>query len=180
MQVSGNLTKINQKSGRSARGPWTLYSLGIDSTGDGNVTWYGYGFDAPKVTEGSIVSFEAEDDNGRLKVKKDTLKLEKKTAPAAKKFAAGDSDKQDSIVRQNATSTAAVILNGMIANEVVKLPVQAKRYDFYLELLDELTNRLFLANRHALSAEEVAELVGGDAADAENEAEPADEDWDPV
>jgi len=152
----------------------------VDVAGDGELEWYSYGFDAPKVSEGSLVSFEVVEENGRKKVKPSSLKLEKKTSPAVKKFVAGDTDKQDSIVRQNATSTAAVILNGMIAHDIVKLPAPAKRYDFYLELLDEIVNRLFLANRNAPSVEEVQALVNKGEADAVDEGGPTDEDWDPV
>lgn len=181
MRVQGNLSKINQKSGRSAKGPWTLYSIGVDTDGTDNLKWYSYGFDAPKVSEGSFVSFEVEDNNGREQVKKGSLTLEKKTAAVAQKFNSAQDIKQDSIVRQNATSTAVNILNGMIAAEIVKVPAANKRYDWYLEQLDELTNRLFLANREPMSVEDVRVLVGDVAIeDAIDEGGPEDDDWIPV
>lgn len=181
MQVQGILTNINQKSGRSAKGPWTLYRIGIQKDGGGELEWYGYGFDAPTVTEGSVVSFEAEEGKAGLQVKKGTLKLEKKTSAVAKKFNAAQDVKQDSIVRQNATSTAVQILNGMIAAEIVKIPAQNKRYDWYLAQLDELVNRLFLANREPMSVEDVRELLGEDVLEDAEDADPSEgDDWEAV
>ena len=181
MKVQGNLVKIHQKTGRSAKGNWTLYSLGVDTEGNDNITWYSYGFKAPTVSEGSFISFEVEKNGDREQVKAGSVQLEKKTAAVAQKYVAGQDVKQDSIVRQNATSTAVNILNGMIAAEIVKLPAANKRYDWYLAQLDELVNRLFLANREPMSVEDVRVLVGGDAIeDAVDEGGPSDDDWEPV
>lgn len=181
MKVTGSLASINQKQGRSAKGPWTLYRIAIDKGDGSDWEWYGFGFDKPEASEGSVVSFEAEEGKGGMQVKKGTFKLESKTSPAAKSFTSANDTKQDSIVRQNATSTAVAILNGMIAADCIgKLPAANKRYDWYLAQLDELTNRLFLANREPLSADEVRELVGEDPEETAVDETADDDDWEAV
>lgn len=179
MQVQGNLAKIHTKSGQGKRGPWTAYRLGVD-TGGADLEWFGYGFEAPKVTEGSTIEFEAEEGKFGKDVVEGSLKLLKKTAPAAKKFAAKDDTRQDSIVRQNATSTAANVLNGMITHDIVPVPAKAKRFDWYLELLEELTDRLFVANRTPKTLDEILADKDDLADEGEDEAFADDDDWEPV
>jgi len=184
MKVTGQITKLHTKSGTAKSGkPWTLYSLGVDTDGSGELKWYGFGFSKPNVDEGSFVEFEAEEKNGRFDVVKDTLKLAKKTSASAKKFASGNDARQDSIVRQNACSTAAAILNGMLTTGVIEAPkTKTKKFDWYMEMLFEITNRLFLQNREPMSIEDVQELLGVDEGeDVDDDADdgPSDDDWEP-
>lgn len=180
MQVTGTLKSINQKHGKGKNGPWTLYRIGVD-TGKPDYEWFGFGFEAPKVAEGSLISFEATEGKYGWDADPATVKLEKKASAVAQKYNATQDTKQDSIVRQNATSTAVAALNTMIANDFFKLPPMAKRYDWYLAQLDELVNRLFLANREPLSPEEVRAALGDEEVEeAIDEGAADDDDWEPV
>ena len=85
-QVNGLVLKrISKKSGTSARGTWTAYSLCVGPPeNDDNDNWYRQGFDAPKAAEGSVVSFEYEEKDGNRTVK-GAINVDKaKTADVAK------------------------------------------------------------------------------------------------
>ena len=141
------LKRISKKSGTSARGSWEAYSLCVGpADNNDNDDWYRNGFKAPTAAEGSVVSFEYEEKDGNRTVK-GAINVDKaKTADVAKTKASappGSDARQNSIVRQNSTTTATAIATAMIANEIVKLPAQAKRYDFFLELITGIADHLF-------------------------------------
>ena len=181
MQVQGSLAKIHTKSGTGKNGkPWTAYRLGVD-TGKGELEWFGYGFKAPTVNEGSVVEFDAEEGKYGADVVEGTLKLIKKDAPAAKKFKAAANNKDDSIVRQSSTGYAIEVVRTMIENDLVPIPAKAKRYDWYLELLEEVTDRIFVANRDPKSLDDI--LADRDDLVEDEDPEDAfaeDDDWEPV
>lgn len=173
MKIQGVLKKISAKSGTSKKGPWTAYSLGIDR-GTGDLTWVRYGFKAPGVTEGSAVSFDAKEDNdGNLKVQGEISVDKKATAKAA----VSEDHRSDSIVRQNASSTAARVVRDMIDVGAVVLPKAANaKYDAYLEVLKEVTDFLFLSNRNAPTVAELQADRGQGTASASDDDEDVDEE----
>ena len=178
MQVQGVLSKISSKQGTGANGkPWTAYSLGVDN-GDGSLTWYRSGFDKPEVTEGSYVKFSAKETKpGIFTVDGDVAVDKSRRAEKAVQAASVSSDtRQNSIVRQNATSTAALIVNNMVTAGVVKLPAKGKAFDAYLELVQDVANRIFLVNIDPPTPEELKKQYG-EATNAEVEAEDTDDYW---
>jgi hypothetical protein len=174
MQVNGVLKRISEKSGTSAKGPWTAYSICVGPEGNNdNDTWYRAGFKAPKVNEGSVVTFEA-DENGQVK---GAIAVDKSaTAKVAKTASAppGSDARQNSIVRQNATTTASRVARDMIECGAFDLPkTKSKRYDAYLELVNELANHFFPTLINPPSLEELAE----DGVEAADEGPTEEEMW---
>lgn len=170
MQATGILKKISMKRGTNARGGWTAYSICVGPAGNSrdNDVWYRYGFDAPKADEGSTVKFEYEDDGrGNKKVKANSLMVDK-TAPAQKPQAAGggginNDARQNSIVRQNATTSAINLANLMITHAAVPLPAKkSDRYDFVLELVTKLADHLFPTLMNPPTIDELAQAAAGD------------------
>lgn len=182
-KVTGQLVKIYSKSGTNAKGKWTAYRLGVD-LGTGELEWFNCGFEAPKVTEGSRIAFntKADDRGGRAVDGAISVDKTQSAAPASggnkNNFRRNDDEVQNSIVRQNATTSAYNIARDMIQLEVVKLPAAGKRYDFYLELIDRVTNHLYVQNRSPKTVEELASEGLDDSAVDMGSAE--DEDWIPV
>ena len=178
-QVNGLVLKrISKKSGRSDRGPWEAYSLCVGPEGnDDNDDWYRNGFKAPAAAEGSVVSFEYEEKDGNRTVK-GAINVDKaKTAAVAKKGGGVSNDaRQNSIVRQNSTTTATAIATAMIANEIVKLPAQAKRYDFFLELINGIADHLFPTLINPPSLEEL-KGEGVELPDKEDDGPTEEEMW---
>lgn len=181
MQVNGTLTAIKAKTGVSQKGPWTAYSIGVTDD-NGSLSWYQNGFTAPSVTEGSNVTFETAPGSkeGSVKVV-GAITVNKTAQPQARGAVAsalsGDA-RQNSIVRQNSTGHAVAIVASMLANGVVKLPAKGKAFDAYLELVNEVTNRIFLSNINAPSSEQLlAESAGKSAASGGPSSTPADEDY---
>lgn len=155
--VIGILKKINSKSGTNDRGTWTAYSIcvGPNAGGRDGDVWYRLGFKAPTVQEGSTVKFNYEDDGrGNKKVIGDILvdKSAPVQKPAQKSSGGGgaggggwnDPARQNSIVRQNATTTATQIARVMLEQGIVKPPQKkADQYDFVLELIGNIADHLF-------------------------------------
>ena len=164
MQVSGVLIKIKVATGTSAKGAWTAYSLGVD-VGQDDLKWFQYGFKAPAVTEGSFITFEAEENPkrpGYYRVVGTDIKVDKErnSTLVATKAAAAVDNRQNSIVRQNASGTAARIVSDMITHGVIKLPAKGKAFDAYLEYHRDVTNRLFLQNIQPPTQEELSAEYG--------------------
>lgn len=177
MQAKGLLKKISAKSGTSKHGPWTAYSFLLEENGE--EVWYRYGFEAPTVTEGSVVMFSYnEDGKGNKKVDGD-VKVDK---TASRKAAVKGSSRDDSIVRQNACTHATKVAHDLVSLGLVSMPkTKNKGYDAYLELIDELTDRFFIANRNAKSVEELAEDAVSEDVDEDAAFDEDDDDvWKPV
>lgn len=168
--IKGVLKKINAKSGTTKGREWTAYSLCVGPAGnDDNDTWYRYGFDAPPVKEGSVVTFETKEDaRGANMVVANTLAVDKQASAAQAKTAASSHDlRQMSIIRQAATKVAVDIAQFMIANEVIALPkVKAKRYDFVLELIRELADTQVPVFSNPPTVEELVDKAVDDAVEA--------------
>ena len=177
MQVSGILNKIAAKAGNTKGRDWTKYALCVED-GNGAETWYHYGFKKPDVTEGSYISFDAvSPKEGFYNVNGEVTIDKSRKAQTAVKVAQVTSDtRQNSIVRQNATSTAAAIVNSMVTLGVVKLPAKGKAFDAYLELVQDVANRIFLVNINPPTAEELQKQYG-DVGDDAPEAEDTDDYW---
>lgn len=165
--ATGVLKRINAKHGKNARGDWTAYSICVGPAADNDHdTWYRLGFEKPNVNEGSVIKFDYEEDaRGNKKVKGDILVDKKASADVAKTSSGGGAGRgisndarQNSIVRQNATTTATAIVGMMIANDLVEIPKKkADRYDFTLELITEVADGLFPVLLSPPSIEELAE-----------------------
>lgn len=152
--VSGVLRHIKSKHGTSKNGKdWTAYRIGVEMD-NGELEWFGAGFNAPKVTEGTYVSFEAEDGRFGMDVKGN---IKAKKAPPKKAASSLVADlRQDSIVRQNACGTASRIVSDMITHTIIKPPGKVnERYDWYLEMVEEVTDKLFVGNRNPKTLEDI-------------------------
>lgn len=172
--VQGVLTQIKARSGTNARGPWTAYSIAVD-TGVKDWTWIRYGFKAPEAKEGSVIKVEVDaDDKGNLQAVAGSLVVDKSAKPTvATAVAAGKDAVQDSIVRQNATGIAIRVVKDMIDLGILPLPkTKADQYDAYLKYIDEVTDRFFLANRNAKTVDDVRK----DAPEEEQADTPDEED----
>ena len=176
--VKGFIKKISSKSGTTKGRAWTAYSIGVD-VGDGGITWYRLGFDAPTVQEGSYVTFDTvEQQPGVFKVSGD-IAVSKPPAGATQKLVQQEDTKSDSIVRQNAASTAAIIIRDMIDVGALVLPKAAnKKYDAYLEYHTQITNTLFVANRHAPSVQQLLDAGAVEVPAGEDEVTEDDIDED--
>lgn len=147
-KVTGVLESISAKKGVNAKNgkPWTAYSIQVDT--GGSKVWYRYGFEAPLAKEGSLVSFDViEDKPGFFKVVSDiTVEKAQTAAPAIAAIHVLADNKQNSIVRQNATSTAAKIVSDMIGHGVIKLPAKGSNFDLYMKYVKEVSESVFLMN----------------------------------
>jgi hypothetical protein len=87
--MSGTITafveKLNSKTGQGARGPWTAYSMKVQ-TEDGTVLpdWYQLGFTSPAFEEGSFIKFDWTLDGKYRKVDQSTVKVSKAKTAADK------------------------------------------------------------------------------------------------
>lgn len=142
--VKGILKRINAKSGTSKGREWTAYSLCVGPAADNDHdSWYRWGFDAPPVKEGSVVSFELKKDaRGHEVIDCPTLQVDKAATAKQAKAASSTQDlRQMSIIRQAATKVAVHIVSMMLDKEVIELPkTKNKRYDFVLELIREVAD----------------------------------------
>ena len=74
----GFVEKLNTKSGQSARGPWTLYSLRLqDKSGEMLPGWYSCGFTAPACKEGDYVKLDATAKGDNWEVVDGSIKVSK-------------------------------------------------------------------------------------------------------
>lgn len=161
-KVTGVLTKIGMKSGTTNGRAWTAYSIQVESAGQ--PAWYRLGFTAPTVKEGSFVSFETKEDKPGLFSVVGEISVEK-GAPAAAAIANNTflaDNRQNSIVRQNATTTAARIVSDMITHGVIKLPAKGANFDLYMDYVTTIADQVFLQNIHPATAGELEEKAGGD------------------
>ena len=61
IKVEGFVEKIFEKTGNSARGPWTAYSIKVQrASGEVDPRFYQFGFKKPGFAEGDYVQFEAD------------------------------------------------------------------------------------------------------------------------
>jgi len=184
MRIQGVLKKIHAKSGQGKNGPWTAYSLGIDTDGSDNIKWFRFGFKAPAVSEGSMIAFDAVEDKPGMFSVSGPLSIDKAhSTPAAVKISSGNDQKQDSIVRQSSTDKAIQVARDMVDLGIVSLPAKKQdKYDFYLALIDTLTDRYFVSNRDPKTLEDLSKDDTDESEDAFDESAPADEDdgWSPV
>ena len=61
IRVEGFVEKIFEKTGNSARGPWTAYSIKVQrASGEVDPRYYQFGFKKPAFAEGDYVQFEAD------------------------------------------------------------------------------------------------------------------------
>lgn len=91
IKVEGFVEKLFVKSGQSARGPWTAYSIKLQrASGEVDPRFYQFGFDKPGFNEGDFVQFEAEikDDKAASFIKGTGSKPKNAPAKPAKPAAA--------------------------------------------------------------------------------------------
>lgn len=201
-EVIGIVKKINAKHGSNDRGNWTAYSICIGPNAEGRDgdVWYRLGFKKPTVQEGSTVKIQYEEDGrGNKKVVGDIL-VDKSTPvqqvsggggggnrkPAGGGGGWNDPARQNSIVRQNATTTATAIARVMLEQGIVKPPQKkADQYDFVLELIGNIADHLFPTLLNPPTVEDLAkrtikdEDVDNTFADMDEDVfeEPDDDKW---
>ena len=171
MNYKGTVSKILEKSGRSSKGPWTLYNVALDTTA-GEVI-IGFGFDKPKIREGSVVSMEAtENAKGYLDADKNSVQVLKEegggasdTKTVSNGVAAVD-QRQRSIITQSSYGYAVSIVDTLLANDLIKLPAAKTKandsYDLYMEVLDRVAQRIFNISATGLQVEEQEEETNTD------------------
>lgn len=147
MLVKGRLSEIAEKHGKSARGPWTLYSLVIET--DEGVKRLGAGFDKPKASVGTVVSVQAsENDRGYLDADLSTLEVmkgeeaEQVSSRAVARGAKADDSRQRSIVTQTSYKVAADILPAMVESGAIKIPTKNGQ-EVWLRALEQTAQDIF-------------------------------------
>lgn len=156
----GFVGRINEKTGRGKRGPWSLYSTKLqDERGEDSTDWLSFGFDKPNVSEGDYVKVTVDkDDNGYDKVV-EVKKLKNppaRTAAESKAAASSGStnsadgpSKQSSIHYQNSRTAAIQAVSLLIEADALELPKagtkpsQAKRFAVIVAAIDKLTVQYF-------------------------------------
>lgn len=174
--IKGVLKRISAKSGTTKGREWTMYTLCVGPAGNNdNDSWYKFGFDAPPVKEGSVVSFNLMTDNrGHEVVDPKSLQVDKTATEKQVKAAAQTQDaRQMSIIRQAATKVATHIASVMLEHEVVTLPkAQNKRYDFLMALIKEIADAQVPVFTNPPTVEELVD----EAVDAADSDEFVDDD----
>jgi hypothetical protein len=154
----GFIAKINEKSGRGRRGPWTVYSIKLENDDGTEIDgWISAGFDKPSVKEGDYVKITAQENNeGYLNATEiKPLKNAPQRASKGSKNAnrgtagAGPGNTQQSIHYQNSRTTAVNVIQLLLENSALPLiaskgkAADAKRYDEIMALIDKLTVRFY-------------------------------------
>lgn len=159
MKYTGIVADIREKTGRSARGPWTMYSL-VLNTNDGD-SIIGVGFDKPAVPLGGYISIEATTNaKGYLDGNPRSIEILKDQAPpaAVAAVASRGDDRQRSIVTQSAYKTAAHVLDSALQHGVIKLPAAksaaSDNLDVMLAALDQVAQHLYNKSIAGLEFEE--------------------------
>ena len=138
--VNGVVTEIKQYTKPGAN--WVLYSAIVN--GDS----YGFKFEEPTFQEGAHIEFTAsQNPKGYYDADLSTVKILAEQAPmpaASSGPTASPADtRQKSIVLQSSYERGILMVDSMIAREIVKLPAQAKRLEFYEQLLETTVRRLY-------------------------------------
>lgn len=151
MIYTGSVREVRERGGRSAKGPWTLYTIVLDT--DNGEVLIGAGFDRPNVNVGSVISIEANTNaKGYLDGNLNSIRLVRANSPtpAASNVAApviGNDQRQRSIVSQSAYKTAADVLGVAIAAGALKLPAAknaaSNQLDVLLGAMDEIAQHVF-------------------------------------
>lgn len=176
---TGFLKKINEKTGRGKRGPWTLYSGKIEKE-DGTEydDWISFGFDKPAVKEGDYVTITTKEDaKGYQKV--ETVE-QHKNAPAkagaaaasraGSNVAAPSGGKERSIHYQSARKDAITMVECLIQMDALPITSaktkagEAKRYDELMDLVDKLTVRYY----NDTETQRILETVADEGANEED------------
>lgn len=194
-KVTGVVKQIKEKSGTSRNNkPYTVYSIGVDH-GDGNLTWYGAGFDKPNVREESVISFEAgKNSKGYDTVDVSTIELDKQAsgaqgqtqsnaAPAnSQPFGA---DRQRSITLQTATKIAAHVADSLVANKLMPLPPANSKdkketaMEAYISMVEQLAARFqgHFSDPAAFEEKFLNDLVEGAIDEGQDEGEDDSIPW---
>lgn len=172
--VNGNVTKIEGM--QTAMG--LMYNVHVDNER------YGYGKNKPNFNEGDNITFDVKL-NGKYKnILANTVEVGSKQTKAAPVAASGTGNKdgyweakeqrdvatQRGIQQQSARNAAISLIVPLAVGGVVKLPAKAEdKLAAIASLIDEFTDRYYLATQNALSGEYSPEdfgavpfTVGGD------------------
>jgi len=159
MQYTGTVARVETRSGSSARGPWTMYTLILDT--DNGEAKIGVGFDAPKVSPGQIITVEASTNSrGYLEGNPKTINVVGAAAvpTGSVQRAAPDDQRQRSIVAQSSYKTAADVLSVAISSGAIKLPAAKTaandQLGVVLDALDEIAQHIFNRTLGGLTVEE--------------------------
>lgn len=180
-QVSGVIQQIKTKKVGAKQ--TTAYDLNV------NGQWYGYGFYAPKASEGDYVTFEATQNGNFHNVERGTLKVGKAPPEEAKravqanvKQAVGSYDaRQDAISRQAASNTAIAWLTLLHAAGALPLST-SKSKGSQQEAMDIVRREYEKEFYESNTGNEWKNIRPGkqESSDSNDEAEddlPADDNW---
>lgn len=123
---------------------------------------YGFGFDAPDFEVGDVIEFDTKQNGKYTNVDNKTVKLISKAAEEKKSSGSGvttsssmskndyweqraekDEETQKSIKYQAARNSAISTVELLISNGLVTVPKQALKYDFTMELIDNITGQYY-------------------------------------
>jgi hypothetical protein len=179
-EFKGFVVKINEKSGRGKKGPWTLYSAKLEKEdGTEYPEWLSLGFDAPKFKEGDFISLQAEkNDRGYLAAIEGTGKVFKNAPARNKKGSAGSASsgaadsssgtagpKRGGVDWNGATARAVETANLLLAAGALPLSGaktkagEAKRFDEVVAVVDKLTVKFYNDSITLRLLETVADTV---------------------
>lgn len=149
---------------------------------------YGAGKVRPRAGQGDTVSFRYTENGQYKNIDMKTFNVEaagvgsEPSAPVSRS-GGGESagDRQNSIVRQNALSTATAFINALVAADAVpgitKTMKAEERYGLIFALLSETADEFFNANIKGLSLSAAAEQAGDSRAEQAAGKAAADGDW---
>ena len=160
---TGFVSKKNSKSGQGARGPWTAWSIRIETKeGDEIQKWFRFGFKEPQLKEGDYVRFTCKEVKEQFAtVDPDTLRISKNPpARAEKKQSSGGSksgggggynspEQRADRAYHSARGSAIEVVDVLLRHDA--LPVskaktkagEAKRYEEVMAFVDKITVKYF-------------------------------------
>jgi len=168
MEYTGTVVRVDERTGTSHRGPWTMYTLVLNSSN--GETKIGVGFTAPRASPGQVVSISADTNSkGYLDGDLNTLKvLSAAAAPATTSAGQTPHDpgapspvdqRQKSIVSQSSYKTAADVLAIAITSGAIKLPsaktANSGQLDVLLSALDEIAQHVYNCTIYGLEVQEI-------------------------
>ena len=144
--LKGFVLVVNTKSGRGARGPWTLYSTKLEDENGNEGPWVSLGFEDPGIKKDDYVTIEfTRDDKGRVNaVKGGVNKPKNPPARAGARVSGGEvrdqasgnnagnggtdgsdgetgANKQTQIVMQHSQEMAIRLVSVLLANEALPM-----------------------------------------------------------
>lgn len=136
------VTKVYEKTTKKDGTPLrsSLWSICV-----GDKDWHSYGFTHPGVTEGDLVSFEAETGKFGSEVKGSITVATggAKATPAGKAAVTSYDNKQSSIVYQSCLKVSGALVSALVAADILPLPsAKNKKVEAVIAMTEEIATGL--------------------------------------